>query len=68
MTDRAVISRAGRAGFVIMQRELPNGVLVWTWRGGDDSAGPGFTTRREAFAWMSDWLTHDASFGRSNSR
>ena len=54
MTDGAVISRARRAGFVIMQRELPNGALVWTWRGGNDSAGPGFTTRREAFAWMSD--------------
>lgn len=68
MTDGAVIRRARRAGFVIMQGELPNGALVWTWRGGNDSAGPGFTTRREAFAWMSDWLTHNASFGRSDSR
>ena len=51
-----VVPHARERGFELSERELDTGQLVWVWVSADDAPAPYFLTRREALAWMADYL------------
>ena len=51
-----VLPSARQRGFELVERELDTGQVVWAWQPADDAPAPLFLTRREALAWMADYL------------
>ena len=50
-TDELTVERGRRAGFDLVQRELPSGKLVWTIRD-DEATPPCFVSRRAAIEFI----------------
>jgi hypothetical protein len=60
MNDTVIATRGRVYGFTLLQRELDTGQLVWTWTNPNDATEPRFLTRRQALAYMDDWLRRRA--------
>jgi hypothetical protein len=54
--DHALLDRARRAGYTLVQRELEHGELVWTWRHSSDTRQPTFFDRTDAVTYMESRL------------
>jgi hypothetical protein len=50
--DELVVERGRRAGYDLVQREMPSGKLVWTIRDSDDATQPCFLNRHAAIEFL----------------
>ncbi|MCU1465097.1 MAG: hypothetical protein JWM72_1025 [Actinomycetia bacterium] len=55
LDDEVVITRAGHAGFRLVQYETETGQTIWEWRRANEPR-PQFVTRRVAIHWMAQLL------------